>query len=83
MCDPTTQPTVKPLPTVPDYGAYAIDVHNLTFGYSTNPDLSTLNVKTNRKVLTNLNLKLATGSRCLLIGANGAGTSVFTQQAIG
>lgn len=67
----TAKPAVKPkpLPVIEDYGPNAIEVKDLTFGYSTNGSAL---VNTNTKpVLQNLNLTLETGSRCLLIGANG------------
>ena len=64
----TDYPKPKPLPTVPDFGEYAIDVKGLTFAYDQNPDVT---------ILDNLNLYLPTGSRCLLIGANGSGKSTL------
>jgi ABC-type multidrug transport system ATPase subunit len=72
MCD-TTHPSVKPLPSIPDFGNYAIDVENLTFSYASSSGQSTLNTINQRNVLKNMDLKLAKGSRCLLIGANGSG----------
>ena len=54
-------PPPKPLPNLPDYGQNAIEVQNLTFGYGGSA----------KPVLSDLNLSLPTGSRCLLIGANG------------
>lgn len=54
----------KPLPTIPPYGENAIDVKNLTFQYRKDASQHT--------VLQNLDLTLRTGSRCLLIGANGS-----------
>ena len=60
----------KPLPPIPPYGEYAIEVVNLTFGYSTTNVLG-LSEKDETQILNNLDLKLPTGSRCLLIGANG------------
>jgi len=60
--------TPKPLPTVAPYGPNAIDVHNLTFAYGSNPS---------ETILHNLNLTLPTGSRCLLVGANGSGKSTL------
>jgi ATPase subunit of ABC transporter with duplicated ATPase domains len=58
----------KPLPIIPDYGKNAIEVKDLTFAYSNSSALVKNNVK---NVLKELNLTLETGSRCLLIGANG------------
>ncbi len=58
----------KPLPKLADYGPNAIEVEGLTFAYDNNP---------NTNILNDLNLTLPTGSRCLLIGANGSGKSVF------
>ena len=72
-----TKPTVKPLPTIPPYGDNAIDVSNLTFSYRSDASGSSLhNPDANNLVLEDMNLSLATGSRCLLIGANGSGKSV-------
>lgn len=68
-------PTLKPLPTVPPYGDNAIEVSNLTFSYRSDASGSTL-VDPNKPenvVLRDMNLALQTGSRCLLIGANGSG----------
>ncbi len=61
-----TQTTItpKPLPKIADYGCNAIEVQGLTFAYDANPNVTILN---------DLNLTLPTGSRCLLIGANGSG----------
>lgn len=64
-------PGVKPLPKIPPYGDFAINITNLTFSYST-PHRTKRNA-----VLDGLNLKLPTGSRCLLIGANGSGKSTL------
>lgn len=64
---PFTKP--KPLPTIKDYGPNAIEVKDLTFGY--NNGGSALAANKSRTVLHDLNLSLETGSRCLLIGANG------------
>jgi len=79
----TTAPppiTVKPLPTIPAYGDNAIEVQNLTFAYRSDPSGSSLHNPAdhaaNSMVLQDMNLCLATGSRCLLIGANGSGKSV-------
>jgi ABC-type bacteriocin/lantibiotic exporter with double-glycine peptidase domain len=58
----------KPLPTIPDYGPNAIDIKDLTFRYNQHSALVEDSVK---NVLSDLNLSLETGSRCLLIGANG------------
>jgi len=58
----------KPLPTVPNYGANAIEIEGLNFAYDTNRTA---------EILTDLNLTLETGSRCLLIGANGSGKSTL------
>ena len=64
----TTKP--KPLPQIKDYGPNAIEINDLTFAYNTNAGsaMSDDNVK---NILQGLNLTLETGSRCLLIGANG------------
>lgn len=64
----TEFPKPKPLPSIPDYGPFAIDVKGLTFSYDTNPNVTILN---------NFHLSLPTGSRCLLIGANGSGKSTL------
>ena len=56
--------TPKPLPKIEEYGPNAIEVQGLTFAYDSNPNVTILN---------DLNLTLPTGSRCLLIGANGSG----------
>ena len=64
----------KPLPTIKDYGPNAIEVNDLTFGYSSTGALDKFD---ERNVLKNLNLTLKTGSRCLLIGANGSGKSTL------
>ena len=64
----------KPLPEIKEYGPYAIDIQDLTFGYS---KTGALDRTDERNVLHNLNLKLKTGSRCLLIGANGSGKSTL------
>jgi ATPase subunit of ABC transporter with duplicated ATPase domains len=61
-------PPPKPLPSIKDYGPHAIEVKDLTFAYSNSSALVSNNVK---NVLQGLNLTLETGSRCLLIGANG------------
>jgi ABC-type multidrug transport system fused ATPase/permease subunit len=70
-------PLVKPLPTIPPYGDNAIEISNLTFSYRS--DSSGSSSSSNRPgnvVLKDLNLTLPSGSRCLLIGANGSGKSV-------
>jgi ABC-type multidrug transport system fused ATPase/permease subunit len=65
---------VKPLPTIPDFEENAaIDVKNLTFSYATSAGQSTLDTPDHKVVLKDCDLQLAKGSRCLLIGANGAG----------
>ena len=64
----------KPLPNIKDYGPNAIDVNDLTFGYSSTGALDKFD---EHNVLKNLNLTLKTGSRCLLIGANGSGKSTL------
>eukprot|EP00934_Nitzschia_sp_Nitz4_P003924 Nitzschia sp. Nitz4//scaffold49_size126201//20037//21017//NITZ4_003630-RA/size126201-processed-gene-0.88-mRNA-1//-1//CDS//3329553113//3914//frame0 len=77
--------TPKPLPVIPEYGDYAIQVEDLTFGYAFKTGSSGLgsnsakgaDTSTDRIVLKNLNLSLETGSRCLLIGANGSGKSTL------
>ena len=62
----------KPLPTIPPYGPNAVEIQNLTFSYSdTGTGMHDPNAVKN--VLSNLTLTLPTGSRCLLIGANGSG----------
>jgi len=68
----------KPLPTIPPYGPNAIEVQNLTFSYRSTGGTSIVDDGSQNKnaVLKNLNLSLPTGSRCLLIGANGSGTHV-------
>ena len=63
-------PKPKPLPKIPDYGPYAIDIKDLTFQY--NNAGSAMVVDDAKAVLHGLNLKLETGSRTLLIGANGS-----------
>ena len=85
----TTEHAVKPLPVIPPYGENAIDVQSLTFAYRSDPSGSSLySPNSNNLVLQDMNLALATGSRCLLIGANGSGKSVsqgsrtsFTERA--
>jgi ABC-type glutathione transport system ATPase component len=76
----TSTPAVKPLPSIPDYGENAIEITNLTFSYrATDSSSSYTNSSTNNPenvVLQDMNLSLPTGSRCLLIGANGSGKSV-------
>ena len=70
----------KPLPSIPDYGENAIEITNLTFSYrATDSSSSYTNNGSNQQenvVLKDMNLSLPTGSRCLLIGANGSGKSV-------
>ena len=66
--------TPKPLPPLPEYGEKAIEVKNLTFCYkSSDSGTSIVSEYNNNMVLQKLNLELTTGSRCLLIGANGSG----------
>lgn len=60
----------KPLPEIPPYGEYSIEVENLTFGYSSS-NFAGVSKLGDKLILNNLDLKLPTGSRCLLIGANG------------
>mmetsp|Transcript_6297 Transcript_6297/g.9148 ORF Transcript_6297/g.9148 Transcript_6297/m.9148 type:complete len:343 (-) Transcript_6297:169-1197(-) len=67
MCSSNT-PKVKPLPKIPEYGPYAVEVKDLSFAYDSNPTVT---------ILKNLNMRLETGSRCLLIGANGSGKSTL------
>lgn len=68
----------KPLPSIPPYGENSIDVKNLTFVYSTGANGSTLDrPNPNNHVLSNVDLTLPKGSRCLLIGANGSGKSTL------
>ena len=69
-------PAAKPMPTIPPYGDYSVEIENLTFGYASESygGLSKLGDKV---ILNNLNLKLPPGSRCLLIGANGSGKSTL------
>jgi ABC-type cobalamin/Fe3+-siderophores transport system ATPase subunit len=66
--------TPKPLPAIAEYGPYAIEVKDLTFGYNGSSSVVEDDTK---NVLHNLNLTLTTGSRCLLIGANGSGKSTL------
>lgn len=73
---------VKPLPSIPDYGENAIEITNLTFSYRATDSSSSYTNNTNNPenvVLQDMNLSLPTGSRCLLIGANGSGKSVRIQ----
>lgn len=49
-----------------DAGPLPVDVNNLSFAY-----------QGREPVLSNLNLQLTQGARCLLIGANGAGKSTL------
>lgn len=67
----------KPLPPIPPYGDYAIDIENLTFAYGKGSTGSMLVDASHQNILEDLNLKLAKGSRCLLIGANGSGKSTL------
>jgi CCR4-NOT complex subunit CAF16 len=72
-----TAPIRKALPTIPPYGPHAIQVENLTFTYQSDNNRSSSigpNGASTKYVLKDLNLHLAKGSRCLLIGANGSGT---------
>lgn len=64
----TRKITPKPLPTIPPFGPYAIDVQDLTFSYDTHR---------NKTILQDLNIRLPEGSRTLLIGANGSGKSTL------
>lgn len=82
MCNMTTNDNMdvdrvnkpKPLPDIPPYGPNAIEVENLSFSYrSTDAGSSIDDPDRQNNVLKNLNLSLPTGSRCLLIGANGSG----------
>lgn len=66
--------TPKPLPAIKEYGPNAIEIKDLTFAYNSN---SSLKAEEERTILHNLNLTLKTGSRCLLIGANGSGKSTM------
>lgn len=66
----------KPLPTIPPYGEYAVEIENMTFGYSTETFAGVSKMGDNL-ILNSLDLKLPTGSRCLLIGANGSGKSTL------
>ena len=75
----TPAAAVKPLPSIPDYGENAIEITNLTFSYRATDSSSSYTNNTNNPenvVLQDMNLSLPTGSRCLLIGANGSGKSV-------
>ena len=54
----------KPLPTIQPYGANAVQVEGLTFSYDQSPS----NDAAAAPILNNLDLKLPTGSRCLLLG---------------
>ena len=68
----------KPLPTIPPYGDYAIQVDDLTFAYKAGSNGSALEDPNSfQPVLRNLNLQLHKGARCLLIGANGSGKSTL------
>lgn len=75
MTAPMPKITPKPLPEIKEYGPYAIEVKDLTFGY--NNAGSAMVTDDVKNVLQNLNLTLDTGSRCLLIGANGSGKSTL------
>jgi ABC-type multidrug transport system fused ATPase/permease subunit len=76
MMDPTSP--MKPLPAIPPYGDNAIEISNLTFSYRSEASGSSASSTDERSnvILRDLNLTLTTGSRCLLIGANGSGKSV-------
>jgi ATPase subunit of ABC transporter with duplicated ATPase domains len=65
------KPAVKPKthPVIKEYGPNAIDIKDLTFAYN-HSGSSLVTPKVNH-ILQGLNLNLETGSRCLLIGANG------------
>lgn len=84
---PTTAATVvavatKPPPTIPPYGDNSIEISNLTFAYRSDANGSIMSSgKPDNLVLKDMNLTLQTGSRCLLIGANGSGKSVRHQLA--
>ena len=67
----------KPLPTIPPFGENAIDIKNLTFSYAAGSTGSTLDDRNGNTILSDLNLTLTKGSRCLLIGANGSGKSTL------
>lgn len=67
---------LKPLPAIPPYGDNAIEISNLTFSYRSETSGSSASDERINVVLRDLNLTLSTGSRCLLIGANGSGKSV-------
>ena len=60
----------KPLPEIKPYGPNAIDIQDLTFAYNTNAGSALIDDNL-KNILQGLNLTLETGSRCLLIGANG------------
>jgi ABC-type multidrug transport system fused ATPase/permease subunit len=66
MCkgDTPQQVKPKPLPTIQPYGANAVEVEGLTFSYDQSPS----NDAAAAPILNNLDLKLPTGSRCLLLG---------------
>lgn len=66
----------KSIPEIPPHGNLSVDVENLTFGYATE-SYGGLSKLGDQIILSNLNLKLAAGSRCLLIGANGSGKSTL------
>lgn len=69
MTAPMPKITPKPLPEIKEYGPHAIEIKDLTFAYN---NAGSAMVNSDAKyVLSNLNLTLETGSRTLLIGANG------------
>lgn len=55
-----------------DYSLH-VNVNNLTFAYPNNP----------KPVLKDLNVQLAPGARCLLVGANGSGKSTLLRVLAG
>mmetsp|Transcript_1351 Transcript_1351/g.2740 ORF Transcript_1351/g.2740 Transcript_1351/m.2740 type:complete len:398 (-) Transcript_1351:69-1262(-) len=75
------------IPSVAPYGDVAIVVKDMSFSYYTTAGgtanaVSSTRMRKARKtgnmnVLSNVDVKLATGSRCLLIGANGSGKSTL------
>jgi ABC-type multidrug transport system fused ATPase/permease subunit len=69
MTAPKKFPPPKSLPNIKDYGPNAIEIDDLTFAY--NNSGSAMMEDNVKNILQNLNLTLETGSRCLLIGANG------------
>jgi ATPase subunit of ABC transporter with duplicated ATPase domains len=60
----------KPLPEIKEYGPNAIDIIDLTFAYN-NAGSALVTDGEVKTILQGLDLTLETGSRCLLIGANG------------